>query len=285
VSYLNCASTDAKCLASLSTEDILGAADNVAYDIAYGFVDPAAGGGEQFRPVRDGTFITSPLDSTAAFLKQTKPLLITTVNKEAASTIYNGYTVPTTINNYTDAVDATYPTSSKQILSSSYYGVPASMQTQSNPDTRPQLEVLGTDGIWRCPSWTFARSWANAGGRAYVGEFAVGASYPGSGNSDLAACMQPGAVCHQDDIQIVFGTVNNPSAAQTKAITDVQARIAAFVKNGSPNTSPYPNWSPASSTNANAVQLGGNDSSVTVGGCTPNFWGDAVPYDYQVYGL
>jgi carboxylesterase type B len=254
------------------------------YDVQYGAVDPAAGGGEWFRPVRDGSFITSPLDSTATFPKQIKPILVTTVNQEAAYTIYTAYQSPQSVPDYSTDVGYSYSAqSTSHILNSSYYAVPSGVQAEANPDTRPQLQVLGTDGIWRCPAWTFAQAWSKAGGRAYVGEFVVGSTY--ADNAKAAPCTQAGVVCHQDDIEIVFGTVSNPTSAQAQAITEVQTRIASFVKTGNPNAGSYGTWNQATSSSVNAIQLGNNGASVAVAGCSSGFWGGSVPYDYQVYDL
>jgi carboxylesterase type B len=285
ISNLGCSGTDTKCLSSLSVETILDAADTVRWDAPS--LDPAASGGEWFRPVTDGSFITSPLDSTAAFPKQTKPILVTNVAEEAAYTIYgpDGFTDPVPPSGYVQAVSFTYSEdSTNKILNSTFYRLPPNMSKDANADTRPQLEILGTDGVWRCAGWTFARNWVNAGARVYVGMFAVGASYPG--NSDASACAAPGAVCHQDDIKIVFGTVDSPTPGQSKAIAEVQARWGAFAKTGSPNPSGYPTWPQATTTDVKTIVLGnGSGAAAPVGGCIPDFWGTAVPYDYQVYGL
>jgi carboxylesterase type B len=282
VSYLNCASTDSKCLAALKVQDILDASDNVKWDA--GSLDKAASGGEWFRPVQDGSFITSPLSSSATFPKQNKPILVTTVTHEAAYTIYGAYDVPVSPPDYPTAIGYSYTEdSTNKIVTSSYYEVPSTMASKSDADTRSLLEVLGTDGIWRCSAYTFARRWSVAGAKAYVGQFIVGSSYPG--NEEVTQCTQAGAVCHQDDIKIVFGTVTNPTAAQSKATAEVQARYAAFMLNGSPNASNYNNWKASTTTSVNAVQLGNNGALAAVGGCTPDFWGAAVLYDYQIYGI
>lgn len=193
-SNLGCSSSDSNCLNKLSLDTILDAADTVANDAAS--LDPAANGSEWFRPVVDGSYITSPLDSTAAFPSQTKSIVITNVADEAMAVIYGGYTSPVSASGYQSAVGYSYSQSSTNaIMSSSFYSVPSGMATQANADARPLLEALGTDGIWRCPAWTFARAWAAAGGKVYVGEFVVGATYPG--NEAVSQCTSSGSVCHQ----------------------------------------------------------------------------------------
>lgn len=68
-------------------------------------------------------------------------------------------------------------------------------------DARVQLEKLGTDEVWRCATWTFARSWTQHGGRAFVAQYTVGATYPD--NTAIPFCSGAGVVCHEDDIEIV----------------------------------------------------------------------------------
>jgi len=119
------------------------------------------------------------------------------------------------------------------------------------------------------------------GGTAYVGKYLVGATYPG--NEGVPYCTQPGIVCHQDDIEIVFGTVSNPTKVQSSLITEMQSRYKAFLANGNPNThSVHSTWTPASTSNINLLLLGGSGEE-PVGACTPDFWGKTALYDYQFF--
>jgi carboxylesterase type B len=283
IANLGCSAADKKCLSSLSSSAIIEASGTVLADAST--LDPAIGFGEVLRPVRDGTFITSSLTSSTTFPKQTKPILVTTVREEAAYVIYHIYEEPVSTENYPLYVRGSYSEKSTElIVNSTYYDTPTGVDSQ-DADARVQLQVLGTDGIWRCPSWTFARSWSRAGAKAYVGEFVIGATYPE--NRNVAACNVPGVVCHQDDIEIVFGTVPNPTTAQSKATAEAQARIAAFLKTGDPNptSATYGKWSPATTSDVRAIKLGNNGGLAPVNACTPTFWGGQVLYDYQIYGL
>jgi carboxylesterase type B len=282
---LSCKASDSKCLAALSVQDILDATDNTFMAGLTGQLDPSIGGGEVFRPVRDGTLITSPLSTSATFPRQSKPILVTTVIDEATPTIF-GFVDPQPIApaDYHATVRASYSDSSTSTLvNSSFYKLPGGLS--ANADVRPTVQVMGTDGIWRCPSWTFSRLWSASGAKAYVGQFVVGATHPD--NAGISQCTASGAVCHEDDISIVFGTVSSPSAAQSKAIGEVQARWGAFIKTGNPNAPGYANWRPAGTgDNVGALQLGQNTpNTVSVGACTTAFWGKAVPYDYQTFGI
>jgi hypothetical protein len=64
----------------------------------------------------------------------------------------------------------------------------------------------------------------------------------------------------------------------------MQKRYKAFLSNGNPNAAGLATWSPATTSDVHALQLGGSGEA-PVGACDPSFWGQAVPYDYQVYGI
>lgn len=76
-SLLNCTATDNDCLSALSLDAIVGATTDLYKEAMY--LDGAAGQGEPIRPFRDGSLITSYLDSANAFSVTNKPLLITSV--------------------------------------------------------------------------------------------------------------------------------------------------------------------------------------------------------------
>lgn len=189
--------TDATCLNSLSAIDILNVEldlFNVAIDI-----DPAAGQFEPIRPVLDGVFFTNPLDGTMPFPSVSKPILMTSVSQEAGQAIYSMDTSPVAESDLLYRYQATFgPARAAVVMASPFY--PAVPQGGS-VDARVQLQTVGTDYLWRCSSWTFAKNWVQHGGSAFVGQFVVGATYPS--NADNSYCTQPGIVCHEDDIQIV----------------------------------------------------------------------------------
>ena len=198
---LNCSVTDTSCLNSLSLDTIMSAQNNLLNAAANNELDPAAGASEPIRPVQDGQLITNPLDLTASFPKQSKPIIVSTVRNEAGPTIYGGFPTSVGTSLYEQVVQFTFgnPRTSR-ILNTAVYAVSPAVNGV-DPDQRPQLEVLGTDQIWRCATWTFARNWVGAGGKAYVGEYLVGATYPG--NDEVPFCTASGSVCHQDDIEIL----------------------------------------------------------------------------------
>ena len=153
------------------------------------------------RPVHDGVLITSTLDSTTPFPRVSKPLMISSVRNEAGPTIYSQFTSVLDTATYDVAVNQTFGAPRMgTILAFPSYRVPVLNDGQPS-DARVQLEVLGTDYIWRCSAWTFARNWVGNGGNAYVGLYVLGATYPS--NEAISFCTEPGSVCHQDDIMIV----------------------------------------------------------------------------------
>ena len=234
------------------------------------------------RPVMDGQLLTSPLDATAPFPSQSKTIIVTNVQNEAGPTIYSSFTSPLSVSDFDSIVQQTFGSPrTATLLASSNYAVPnATGNSSAAVDARVQLEAMGTDQIWRCPAWTFARSWAAAGGTVYVGKYVVGATYPD--NSAIAFCTE-GGVCHEDDIEIVFGTVLKPSSAQNTLIQQEQSRLKSFLAGGSPNAAGAETWIPAAGNNTNALVLGGSGGQAAVGACDPSFWGSQVPYDYQLF--
>nr|GAT51241.1 predicted protein [Mycena chlorophos] len=273
-----CAASDTACQKGLSVTSILNAQVNLGDNADT--IDPSTGVAEPIRPVRDGSLITTTLDLVAnPFPAETKPLLLTNVKNEAGPTIYGMFN-SVLDSDFTDMVcEGTLGAErTATVTNSSFYNFSVS-------DIRVPLEEMGTDYMWRCPTYSLAREWVSHGGKAYVGEFVVGATYPA--NDGLAFCVD-GGVCHQDDIYIVFGTTPSPTPAQSALTTEIQARYKAFLTSGVPNANGYMTWALATSSSVNAHQLGGAPSpsgEIAPGACDPSFWGNAVHYDYQVYGI
>ncbi|KAL0568075.1 hypothetical protein V5O48_013919 [Marasmius crinis-equi] len=276
---ISCSASDTSCLNSASLSSIVDATWSIQNSGQQ--INAAAGQGEPIRVVQDGSFITSPLDSTGSFPSVSKPLLISTVKNEAATTVYHafGSALP---NSAFEPVCAAIIGSDRAstIASSGVYPNPP--LSNGSEDSRVELEVVGTDQMWKCASWTFARNWVQHGGKAFVGVYTRGATYPG--NEAYSVCTQPGEVCHQDDIRIVFGNVPNPSTDQAALIAEVQGRYKAFLQNGNPNAGGLSQWSESSTTDVHALNLGGVGTIATAS-CDPSFWGGAVPFDYQIYNL
>ncbi|KAH9011611.1 alpha beta-hydrolase [Lactarius pseudohatsudake] len=284
---VNCSATDTSCALSLPLGAVLAASDKL-FDNAVN-IDPSATRAEPMRPVHDGTLITSTLDSTTHFPKVSKAVILSTVLDEAGPAIYGQFTDPMSTSFYEEMVHASFeePRASN-LLASPHYEVPV-LRHGGAADARVQLEKMGSDQVWRCSTWSFARSWTQNGGKAYVAQYTVGATYPD--NQGIPYCTRAGVVCHEDDIQIVFGTANSPGPTQSSLIREVQARYKSFLLTGNPNpsaTSPrtsFPQWSPATTGNFSAQNLG-TRGTTAIGACNTQFWGTiSVPYDYQVFGI
>ncbi|KAH9079154.1 alpha beta-hydrolase [Lactarius deliciosus] len=294
---VNCSATDTSCALSLPLGAILSASD-MLFDNAVN-IDPSATRAEPMRPVHDGTLITSTLDSTTHFPKVSKAVILSTVLDEAGPAIYGQFTDPMSTSFYEEMVHASFeePRASN-LLASPHYEVPV-LRDGGAADARVQLEKMGSDQVWRCSTWSFARSWTQNGGKAYVAQYTVGATYPD--NQRIPYCTRAGVVCHEDDIQIVlirifndemqFGTANSPSPAQSSLIREVQARYKSFLLTGNPNPSAsssgtsFPQWSPATTGNFSAQNLG-TRGTTAIGACNTQFWGTiSIPYDYQVFGI
>lgn len=154
-------------------------------------------GSEPIRVVHDGNFITTTLTENS-FPSPLKPIIVTNVNMEAGPAIYGGFDVPPPppAAAWSAVLGMTFPQPEVQdILSSDFYPI-----SNDSDDIRPQLVNLGTDQIWRCPTWTLSRAWAQHGGVAYTGVFDVGSVYPDS--TQFSFCTDSN-VCHEGDIEIV----------------------------------------------------------------------------------
>jgi len=155
----------------------------------------------------------------------------------------------------------------------------------NDPDTvRKTLKNVVTDLGWRCADQWFARKWTQHGGKAYTAEILRGAWY--SFNAKIQFCTESETqVCHHNDLPIIFGTTTTPSATQASLTTEIQKRLKAFIKNGSPNASRYATWNKTTSTATNVLPLGAG-LSVTPPGACADLWGTAAaPFDWQMFGL
>ncbi|KAJ7217137.1 Alpha/Beta hydrolase protein [Mycena pura] len=276
--FTGCAASDKACQTSLSLAAILNSQGTLSSSAPS--INPSTGIAEPIRPVRDGSLITTPLDLTAPFPSATKPILLSNVKNEAGPTIYGMFPASITSSFFLPVSQSILGDERTAVVSASAF-YPLTGVT----DSRVPLETLGTDYMWRCPTWSFARLWAAHGGQVHVGVYFEGATYPA--NDGLAFC-DGGGVCHQDDIYIVFGTTPGPTPAQAALTAEVQARYKAFLATGSPNGVGLSPWSAATASDVHSHQLGGQPSpsgEVPVGACDPSFWGDKVEYDYQVYGI
>lgn len=196
---LPCSPTNTACITSLPLSTLLSV-QNGLYSNA-STISPAAGLAQPLRPSVDGSFVTTSLTGNS-FPPSLKPLLITTVLNDAGVNIGMAFSLGTPSSWYQPVVDATFGSSrTTTLLGSQWYSMNhLQAQTPPNDQTRVQLEFLGTDATWRCPNWSFARSYVAKGGSVHVGRFMLGATYENDPPVDY--CIQNGRVCHEDDIYI-----------------------------------------------------------------------------------
>jgi carboxylesterase type B len=96
-----------------------------------------------------------------------------------------------------------------------------------------------------------------------------------------------GEVCHEDDIEVVFGTYTSASSQQIALSNEVMSRWTAFAANGNPNIAGKQQWNPVSSeTNLNALRMGSTDvvNQTLYGNICGPILGGTVPFNYQLYG-
>lgn len=275
------------CLQAISVASIISAQNNL-YGAAGNWTG-VTNGGSPLRPYHDGQLLQYTLtgDSFPSG-SALKPLLVMTVKDEAAMSIGKTFSnaVPDYYVNLT--IKEYYPNPRAATIVASNNYAASTYASQDGVDTgdaaRAALTQFFTDGLWRCPSWTFSRQWAAKGGKVYTGVFQVGATYPS--NQGIAYCTSGGRVCHEDDIYILFGTTPSATSAQTAMTQEIQARYSSFMRTGTPNpsSSTYATWTQSGSPDVAALKLGGTGNQPAEA-CDPSFWGSAVQYDYQIYGL
>lgn len=120
----------------------------------------------------------------------------------------------------------------------------------TRPDrVREQLVFTGTSYFWTCPiQYNVANSISSSSTntKTYVYQMTKGITYPS--NVGLALCEH--AVCHQDDLYLVFGTYATPTTDQRELSANIQRRWANFARYSDPNFSGGAQWLPATSKNS-----------------------------------
>ena len=135
------------CLQQMDVQAILNAQTEVVQSAPRAMVGVSSN--EPIRPVVDGTLVTQPfvnLVNTGGFTNKNRQIMFTTVKNEAGPTIAaisQDTDIPA--DQYDSYVQALMPAAEAQkVLSSGLYEV-----GKSADSAREELEVLGTDWIWR----------------------------------------------------------------------------------------------------------------------------------------
>ncbi|ANB13709.1 hypothetical protein AWJ20_4652 [Sugiyamaella lignohabitans] len=252
------------CLRNASVSDILSAQMNVYSELTN---IPGVNSVYPFGPNVNSENL--PMDLTPALTSQSPivnpvEVMIGVVKDEglaAVSQVFGSAGMTPDIYQYALAAQLG-PVGAGKILSSSLFS------TDINSSTYPQginyelqLSSIATEYEFSCPSQMTAQLYQTSSHKyTYFYQFVEGIQYPD--NSGFALCSN-GAVCHEDDLYLVFGTYPNPtslSSSQTSLVKEVQTRWGSFVKNGNPNCNGYSNWTPSSGQNLNVQLLGGQGS-------------------------
>lgn len=154
------------------------------------------------------------------------------------------------------------------------------LNSSHTDSTREQLTFTGSSIFWTCPSQYNA---VNSAGhrKTYVYKLTKGIQHPtNSGNS---LCSN-GAVCHQDDLYLTFGTYTKASPELAALSKEIQKRWANFARTGNPNYNGILGWDPvASASNLNVLNLGDNKilAGVDTNACTNLH--QATEYNFEIY--
>lgn len=153
----------------------------------------------------------------------------------------------------------------------------------NDPDTvRKTLIKAGTLFVWSCANQCNAVTYSQTNANVFLYELTLGSTYPTNANDPL--CTTGGAVCHQDDIPLVFGTYTSATTAQINLSAEIQKRWTSFAANGNPNVAGKAQWNEISSkTQLNALRLGAIDAvnqTLYADLCGPVF-GNTVLYNFQ----
>lgn len=194
LSALHC--TTLSCLQSANVTAVLDAQDNVFTSAPESI--PGVSASEPIRPVIDGSIVTQAFFefvNTPSLGNKNRQIIFTTVKEEAGPTIASvsqEKTIPADY--YSTYVEALMdPDRASKVLNSGLYDI----DTSQNDAARLELEVLGTDWVWRCANQQAALNLTMHGeqGRIWLAEFDVGIPYPS--NSGIAFCKNK--VCHQGE--------------------------------------------------------------------------------------
>lgn len=197
-----------------SAADIVTAQENfINYGGAY-LTDPAVGAGEPLRPTLDGTTVVYSLTTT--YPPNKKPVFLTSNKDDAGQAIGLTYPYGLDTSDFEGLVVQSLGSDrGEKVMDAPWYNPLPGVSPPVTPAylvqadiTREALSRLGTDQLWKCAIWNFAKRWAAAGGKAYTVLFDVGITYPANSGNDL--CQEGGMVCHEDEIMLIVSAIASP---------------------------------------------------------------------------
>jgi carboxylesterase type B len=161
-------------------------------------------------------------------------------------------------------------------------GNPLFALNSNDPDTvRNTLSKVGTMFLWTCAVQANAVTY-HTEANVYLYELTIGSTDPDNVGDDM--CTR--AVCHEDDIPLVFATYNSSATSTQIAVGDeIRARWTAFAANGNPNSNAFVTWNTvAGASNLNALRIGYPsvvNQTLYSNMCGPVF-GSQVLYNFQM---
>lgn len=276
---LNCKSIH--CLRNKSLSDILAAQSQM---VASGFgLAPSVNKAYMFGPNIDYNIVFK--DYGVALKDGSLPTKVDTimgfVDTEAGPTISTLASNPIGISYYPTYLSAFLGTAraSRLIASDPAF---SSISTENQSDAaRDQLVYTGSALFWECPI-QFNAGKILRSGNVFVYTMTKGIQYPTNAGVSLCA---GGAVCHQDDLYLTFGTYSQASTELQDLSNQIQTRWANFAKHGNPNFQSALQWPKAqSSSQLNVLDLGGNKIiSEGIKSIPCNNLHSALGYDFELY--
>ncbi|KAK9468723.1 Carboxylesterase [Lipomyces arxii] len=274
--------SDIACMRGLPAEAILEAQ---AVVIANGHAtNPAVNYAQPFSPVIDDVLIKKDFAQYVSDgdLPVKVPLLIGTVADEANAIVESALPTAVPVTYYPFVLQQFMSTVRAALIVASLQFVP----NFADPDaTRHEAAFVAKLFYWTCAVQRNAvKFWTKMGQKVYIYEMENGIEYPATAGLTLCG---PGYVCHQADLEVLFGTydVASVTSAQIALSAEVQERWYQFISRGSPNSGQYVNWKPIQYLlNLNLLKLGQEKIVKTLYPSRCNLvFGSVVEYDYQMY--
>lgn len=283
---LNC--TDLACARNKSANDILTATNTAYTDGPH--QNQRISGGTPWRAMV-GALITSSIATTTHIQKD---VIMTTVRNEMGPTTgdYFSYQPAGAMTLSFQGSNLSLGQAEDLVFNQNRGLVAANMSIYQvnrtlNDGIRIMFEELSTDGVWRCAVQNNAYTMSSSGSKIWLAQWDLGATY--ISNQHNSYCTTDDRVCHEDDIEMIFGTVPNPTAQQKSASAEMQTRYSNFAKQGFPNAPNAASWQPVSSETQLNMLLVNHDGTTNIQqaqhapACASNAWGSKVKFDYQLY--
>jgi carboxylesterase type B len=278
---VGCSSSSTQCLRSLPIDAILAAEINANITLL-----PGVNTIYPFGPNIDNEFISTRFGVAVeeGTLQNNVDIILGFVKDETASTLSVEFPQPINQQIYEEFLIYSFGEQGAQaIVESPLFSTEISPFINGGGYIQ-QLEVTGTEYDFSCPIQLNAGRLATKQQHfVYTYEFLEGIQYPDNVGAYL--CEETGAVCHEDDLYLVFGTYpTTATSSQISLSNQIQARWAAFASTGNPNTGNFGGWAPAASlSNLNLFLLGNGTSVAEVDSAQCNFFEtNDIPFSWEV---